>query len=227
MNIVNSTVGIRTRTELIKKARQQMQRADVGGKIVAEDEHQHTAAVAISDPEEPASVLVWRYLCGARYPALLHLTTMPLIHTLSPVSRAFPLLIRARVSFAVAALHTETSQLPSAAYLDPSRSGHPSTSSTPEYLTQEQREAIDSALRVNQAGEIAANYIYKGQHAVLGRDPKLGPLVQVCPTLQLSALMSHHSYHTPSWFISRFIYGFTIAIMDVVLRRCGIKRRNI
>ncbi|EIM90509.1 COQ7 protein [Stereum hirsutum FP-91666 SS1] len=97
---------------------------------------------------------------------------------LSPLRRAFPSLIRVRVSFAVAALHTETSQLPSDAYFDPSRSGHPSTSSTPEYLTEEQREAIDIALRVDQAGEIAANYIYRGQHAVLGRDPKLGPLVQ-------------------------------------------------
>lgn len=130
--------------------------------------------------------------------------------TLSPLRRAFPSLIRARVSFAVAALHTETSQLPSDAYFDPSRSGHPSTASTPEYLTQEQREAIDIALRVDQAGEIAANYIYKGQHAVLGRDPKLGPLVQVrsrtlrhCPgtvgidvaSLMLNAFVVHISFH--------------------------------
>ncbi|KAL7746204.1 ubiquinone biosynthesis monooxygenase Coq7 [Sorochytrium milnesiophthora] len=37
---------------------------------------------------------------------------------------------------------------------------------------------IGSMLRVNQAGEIGANWIYKGQLAVLGRDPKTGPMLQ-------------------------------------------------
>ncbi|KAJ3077475.1 ubiquinone biosynthesis monooxygenase Coq7 [Quaeritorhiza haematococci] len=33
-------------------------------------------------------------------------------------------------------------------------------------------------LRVNHAGEIGADYIYRGQLAVLGRDKKVGPLIQ-------------------------------------------------
>jgi len=49
---------------------------------------------------------------------------------------------------------------------------------TPNDLTPSERVVLDSALRVDQAGEIAANYIYKGQMAVLGRDPHLGSLIQ-------------------------------------------------
>jgi len=37
---------------------------------------------------------------------------------------------------------------------------------------------LESALRVDQAGEIAANYIYKGQIAVLGRDRQVGSLIR-------------------------------------------------
>lgn len=69
--------------------------------------------------------------------------------------------------------------LPSAVYTDPSSPGEPSTSSTPEDLTDKQRNALDAALRIDQAGEIAANYIYKGQLAVLGKDPATRHLIQV------------------------------------------------
>jgi ubiquinone biosynthesis monooxygenase Coq7 len=37
---------------------------------------------------------------------------------------------------------------------------------------------------VDQAGEIAANWIYRGQFAVLGRDPRVGPLIQVSISIQ-------------------------------------------
>jgi ubiquinone biosynthesis monooxygenase Coq7 len=47
-------------------------------------------------------------------------------------------------------------------------------------LSPEQREVLASAVRVDQAGEIAANWIYRGQMAVLGKDPKAGPVIQVC-----------------------------------------------
>ncbi|CAG8472021.1 1225_t:CDS:2 [Diversispora eburnea] len=33
-------------------------------------------------------------------------------------------------------------------------------------------------IRVDQAGEIGANWIYKGQIAVLGKDKKVGPVIQ-------------------------------------------------
>lgn len=68
---------------------------------------------------------------------------------------------------------------PSSAYLDLTRSNETSFNSSPLDLTHAQREALDSALRVDQAGEIAANWIYKGQMAVLGHDPRLGALIQV------------------------------------------------
>ncbi|KAN0075230.1 Ubiquinone biosynthesis protein Coq7 [Tylopilus felleus] len=66
----------------------------------------------------------------------------------------------------------------SAIYTDPTSARLPALTSTPSGLTQRQRAALDSALRVDQAGEIAANYIYKGQMAVLGRDSTVGPLIQ-------------------------------------------------
>src|SRR5438270_13209962 len=46
-------------------------------------------------------------------------------------------------------------------------------------LTPKQRQLIDSMIRIDQAGEIGANYIYKGQMAILGNDKKVGPIIQV------------------------------------------------
>ena len=66
-------------------------------------------------------------------------------------------------------------------YLDPNRINDPSFKTSPLDLTDAQREALDSALRVDQAGEIAANWIYKGQMVVLGHDPRLRSLIQVSP----------------------------------------------
>ena len=71
---------------------------------------------------------------------------------------------------------------PSSVYFDPSATTDPSIAQTPDNLTEAQREELQSALRVDQAGEVAANYIYKGQLAVFRRDPKYGPLIQVSPT---------------------------------------------
>ncbi|KAJ1906782.1 ubiquinone biosynthesis monooxygenase Coq7 [Tieghemiomyces parasiticus] len=46
-------------------------------------------------------------------------------------------------------------------------------------LTPHQRDLLSSMLRVNQAGEIGANYIYKGQHAVFTKSqPALGPVIE-------------------------------------------------
>ncbi|KAH9029101.1 COQ7 protein [Lactarius pseudohatsudake] len=74
-------------------------------------------------------------------------------------------------------IHTQRAT-PSSAYLDPTRSSDVSTSSTPDDLSSSQRRALEAALRVDQAGEIAANYIYAGQFAVLRRDPAAGALIQ-------------------------------------------------
>ncbi|KAI0373366.1 COQ7 protein [Pilatotrama ljubarskyi] len=73
---------------------------------------------------------------------------------------------------------TATGPLASTAYVDPARSQDPSVLTTPESIPPDAREELESALRVDQAGELAANWIYKGQHNVLGRDPATGPLIQ-------------------------------------------------
>ncbi|KDQ33617.1 hypothetical protein PLEOSDRAFT_1110659 [Pleurotus ostreatus PC15] len=65
----------------------------------------------------------------------------------------------------------------SAVYTGSPNAHDPAVNSTPE-LTQEQHQILDTALRVDQAGEVAANWIYNGQLFVLGRDPKVGPLIQ-------------------------------------------------
>ncbi|KAJ7219036.1 COQ7-domain-containing protein [Mycena pura] len=75
------------------------------------------------------------------------------------------------------ALRRAYSALPSAVYFDSSRSSDPSVCTTPN-ISHAQRQQLDSALRVDQAGEVAANYIYMGQMFVLGRDRALRPLIQ-------------------------------------------------
>ncbi|KAF8212506.1 COQ7-domain-containing protein [Mycena galopus ATCC 62051] len=70
------------------------------------------------------------------------------------------------------------SALPSAIYTDPARANDPAICTTPN-ITDVQRDQLDSALRVDQAGEIAANYIYMGQMFILQRDRVLKPLIQV------------------------------------------------
>jgi len=67
---------------------------------------------------------------------------------------------------------------PSSAYLNPSSGLDESTTSTPHDLSPSQRRVLEAALRVDQAGEVAANYIYKGQLAVLQRDPATAALIQ-------------------------------------------------
>lgn len=79
---------------------------------------------------------------------------------------------------------SKTLSPPSSSASSSSSNGYdPSTMETPTNLTESQKAMIASAIRIDQAGEIAANWIYKGQLAVLGRDPKVGPLIEVCFTL--------------------------------------------
>ncbi|KIM29005.1 hypothetical protein M408DRAFT_68758 [Serendipita vermifera MAFF 305830] len=76
---------------------------------------------------------------------------------------------------------TTSTQLPSSRYLQQADGKHrpdPATHETPQNLTKEQTEMLHAAIRVDQAGEVAANWIYKGQLAVLGRDPTCGPLIE-------------------------------------------------
>lgn len=81
-------------------------------------------------------------------------------------------------------VHTRP-HVPSFAYLDRNRGPDVSTSSTPDDLLPSQRRVLEAALRVDQAGEVAANYIYEGQLAILRRDPVSSALIQVSSTLLL------------------------------------------
>jgi len=86
-----------------------------------------------------------------------------------------------RLTFVSSCGRTFTTNLAaSARYMNNSDSNDPAVTTTPSNITSEQRHALDSALRVDQAGEVAANWIYRGQMFVLGRDPSAGPLIQVC-----------------------------------------------
>lgn len=84
-----------------------------------------------------------------------------------------------RLYVSARSLTTAPRRLPSTSYTDPSSGHEPAAQETPSDLTESQREILASALRVDQAGEIAANYIYQGQMAVLGQDKRLGSLIQV------------------------------------------------
>ncbi|KAL1923388.1 uncharacterized protein VTP21DRAFT_8368 [Calcarisporiella thermophila] len=53
-----------------------------------------------------------------------------------------------------------------------------SKSEVPLNLTPSQRALLSQMLRVDQAGEVGANYIYQGQIFVLGRDKKLKPILE-------------------------------------------------
>ncbi|KAF8522114.1 COQ7 protein [Hysterangium stoloniferum] len=62
-------------------------------------------------------------------------------------------------------------------YFSPQSKANPSTSSSPR-LSAELQACLDSAIRVDQAGEVAANWIYRGQMAVLANDKDAGPIIQ-------------------------------------------------
>lgn len=94
--------------------------------------------------------------------------------------------------------------LASSVYLDPARAQDPSVTTTPNAIPPELRHEIETALRVDQAGELAANWIYKGQHDVLGRDPVTGPLIQASTTVLF--LVAH--------------------ALTLLCRRCGTKRKS-
>ena len=86
-------------------------------------------------------------------------------------------------------IHTQR-PTPSSVYLDPARSLDASTSSTPDDLSSAQRKVLEAALRVDQAGEVAANYIYAGQLAVLRRDPATAALIQASRCTQSFPLVT-------------------------------------
>jgi demethoxyubiquinone hydroxylase (CLK1/Coq7/Cat5 family) len=64
-------------------------------------------------------------------------------------------------------------------YNSPTKEPNNHDQKKPVSLTPKQKKLIDSMIRIDQAGEIGANYIYKGQMAILGNDKKVGSIIQV------------------------------------------------
>lgn len=95
---------------------------------------------------------------------------------------------------------------------------------TPEpKLTPEEVEMIKPMIRVDQAGEIGANFIYMGQIAVLGKDPKLRPILQEMwdqekvHLARFDELVAQHRVRPtllrPLWEIAGFAVGAGTALM--------------
>lgn len=91
-------------------------------------------------------------------------------------------------------------------------------------LTQEQRDFLSSALRVNQAGELAATLIYTGQTPpILRRDPHLRPLMkhmydqEAAHLTTFNALIAKHRVRPtalyPLWSVMATGLGWGTAMM--------------
>ncbi|GBE82598.1 COQ7 protein [Sparassis latifolia] len=113
---------------------------------------------------------------------------------------------------------------PSIAYLQTYKPDDPAVASTPD-LSAKQKKILDSALRVDQAGELAANYIYMGQMAVLGRDPLTGPLIQEMWDQEKKHLavmnklqVQHRARPTIVWDVAR-IAGFGLGAVTALMSR--------
>ena len=82
---------------------------------------------------------------------------------------------------------------------------------------------LDKLLRVDQAGEMAAKRIYAGQMAVLGRDPKMRPLLlhmaeqEEKHLTHFNQLMQTHrirpTFMMPIWHTAAYMLGVTTAMM--------------
>ncbi|KAF9985276.1 ubiquinone biosynthesis monooxygenase Coq7 [Mortierella antarctica] len=73
---------------------------------------------------------------------------------------------------------TPRQSVPPGENIQPSSASPSSDAVPPLRLSKEQREVLEEMIRVDQAGELGANWIYRGQYAVLGSDKKVGPLLQ-------------------------------------------------
>jgi ubiquinone biosynthesis monooxygenase Coq7 len=82
---------------------------------------------------------------------------------------------------------------------------------------------LDPLIRVDQAGEVGAYYIYKGQMAVLGNDKKLKPILQEMwdqedkHLTRFNELVGEHrvrpSLLRPLWEVAGFAVGFGTAMI--------------
>lgn len=110
-------------------------------------------------------------------------------------------------------------------YMDLAQAGSPATSTTPLDIPDTQRNTLERALRVDQAGELAANYIYAGQMAVLGRDRAVGPLIQEMWDQEKKHLavmnkmqLQHRVRPTALWDVAR-VAGFGLGAATAFMGR--------
>ncbi|EIN07567.1 COQ7 protein [Punctularia strigosozonata HHB-11173 SS5] len=115
--------------------------------------------------------------------------------------------------------------LASAAYTDGARSHEAAVTTSPEGLSSSQRETLNSALRVDQAGELAADWIYRGQLAVLRRDPSAGPVIQEMWDQEkkhlyvMNKLQTQHRVRpTVLWEVAK-VAGFGLGAVTALLGR--------
>lgn len=90
-------------------------------------------------------------------------------------------------------------------------------------LTDKERAFIEPMIRVDQAGEVGAYYIYKGQIAVLGKNKKLRPILQdmwdqeKLHLAKFDELIGHHrvrpSLLRPVWEVAGYAVGFGTAML--------------
>ncbi|KAI1788445.1 COQ7 protein [Ganoderma leucocontextum] len=111
----------------------------------------------------------------------------------------------------------------SAAYLDATLANDAAVTTTPKHISSNLRHDLESALRVDQAGELAANYIYMGQHHVLGRHPVTGPLIQEMWDQEKKHLavmhklqIQHHVRPTFLWELAR-IGGYGLGAITALM----------
>lgn len=92
-------------------------------------------------------------------------------------------------------------------------------------LTNEQKSMLDKIIRVDQAGELGANFIYAGQHTVFKRrTPKLEPLIK---HMWDQEVLHHNTFNdlqiknrvrpsvfTPIWTVAAFGIGLGTALIS-------------
>ncbi|KAI7869807.1 ubiquinone biosynthesis protein Coq7 [Mucor mucedo] len=97
----------------------------------------------------------------------------------------------------------------------------PSSPVSDRALTNRERAFLQPMIRVDQAGEVGAYYIYKGQIAVLGQDKKLRPILQEMwdqekvHLARFDQLVGQHrvrpSLLRPVWEVAGYAVGYLTA----------------
>lgn len=119
---------------------------------------------------------------------------------------------------------TGTTSAPPSAEPTPARLDHPTKAKRRTPLSEEQQRFLDSALRVNQAGELAATLIYAAQTPpIIKAHPHLRPLMQHMHAQEaghlatFNALLARHRVRPtamyPVWKVAATALGWGTAML--------------